>query len=237
VVGCRRRTQCPLEETDTAAASPPPWQLEELHTLAKFSTASYGRLYLSMWDKKPQLLSLSEEEVIAKYTGGLPEWVLHRAEATLFRPGHFLAVDQDLRSGPWMILLMSSAARLLLLNSLSRWGVLRMVVVAIRGTLGVSDTLCDLTCESDTFVLADGLKGDLKGEVHSGESSTLFHPVRGKVGGSPSAALREWKVEIHAGGMETRIFESGASFGFRAAPTGSRDPTTVSRLSPAPLWT
>lgn len=47
-----------------------------------------------------------------------------------------------------------------------------MVVVAIRGTLGVSDTLCDLTCESAVFLLADGLKG----EVHSGDGSTVFNP-------------------------------------------------------------
>ena len=110
--------------------------------MSKFSTASYGRLFLSMWDKKPQLLGLSEEEVIAKYTGGLHEWVLHRAEATLFRPAHFLAVDQDLRSAQLTVLVLIPvqasmillvillAARLLLLNSLSRSrpGVLRMVV-------------------------------------------------------------------------------------------------------------
>lgn len=65
--------------------------------MTKYSTASYGRLFLSMWDKNASLLSLTEAEVIAKYTGGLPEWVLHREEATLFRPAHFLAVDHDLR--------------------------------------------------------------------------------------------------------------------------------------------
>jgi hypothetical protein len=48
-----------------------------------------------------------------------------------------------------------------------------MVVVAIRGTLGVSDTLCDLTCESAEFI-ADGLQG----EVHSGVNGLkcLFRP-------------------------------------------------------------
>lgn len=68
--------------------------------MTKYSIASYGRLFLSMWDKKPQLLGLSEEEVIAKYTGGEPDWVLHREEATLFRPAHFVAMDHEFRCAP-----------------------------------------------------------------------------------------------------------------------------------------
>jgi hypothetical protein len=73
--------------------------------------------------------------VIATYTGGEAEWVLHRAEATFLRPAHFVAVDHDIR----------------------------MVVVAVRGTLGVKDTICDLCCES-TEMTFEGVSG----RVHSG---------------------------------------------------------------------
>jgi len=132
----RRSAETATSSAGSAASRPSAWQMEEMHVMTKYSIASYGRLFLSMWDKKPQLLGLSEEEVIAKYTGGEPDWVLHREEATLFRPAHFVAMDHEFR----------------------------LVVVAVRGTLGVSDTLCDVACTGVALELPDGAAG----EAHAG---------------------------------------------------------------------
>eukprot|EP00959_Pyramimonas_sp_CCMP1952_P215028 4499710-Pyramimonas_sp.AAC.1 len=73
--------------------------MDELHIMSKYSMASYGRLFLSVMERRPDLLRMSEEAVVALYTGGEAEWVLHRAEATMFRPAHFVAVDHDIRYG------------------------------------------------------------------------------------------------------------------------------------------
>eukprot|EP00240_Pyramimonas_obovata_P001033 CAMPEP_0118928854 /NCGR_PEP_ID=MMETSP1169-20130426/6005_1 /TAXON_ID=36882 /ORGANISM="Pyramimonas obovata, Strain CCMP722" /LENGTH=479 /DNA_ID=CAMNT_0006870925 /DNA_START=363 /DNA_END=1799 /DNA_ORIENTATION=- len=193
----------PSSRQSSSSSCPPAWQMDELHIMSTYSMASYGRLFLSVAERKPELLRMSEERVIALYTGGEAEWVLHRAEATMFRPAHFVAVDHDIR----------------------------MVVVAVRGTLGVSDTLCDLCCESAPLRV-----GSTAGRVHSGflkAAETLDAELADKVAAIleryPRYRLRLCGHSMGAGisallaALWVERFPQLQCYGFGAAAAGTLD--------------
>ena len=44
--------------------------MDELHIMSKYSTASYGRLFLSVMERKPELMRMSEEQVTQRAPRG-----------------------------------------------------------------------------------------------------------------------------------------------------------------------